>query len=83
MILSSAGMSFYLDGECSGYNHNAWMCTYWGPSGTLKPVDLISPHYTSAQSALVLGAEVSMWCVQMPPPHLDLDLPLQQSYIVL
>ena len=61
VILSSAGLSFYLDGECSGYNHQAWQCTYWGPDGTTQPVDLIRPHYTSAQRALVLGGEVSMW----------------------
>lgn len=61
VIFSSAGLYWYLDGECGGYNHQAWMCTYFGPPGTTQPFDPVRPHYTATQRALVLGGEVSMW----------------------
>ena len=59
VILSSAGLNWYLDGECAGYNHQAWQCTYWGAPGTAVPASPIGPRYTPAQAALVLGGEVS------------------------
>jgi hypothetical protein len=59
VLLSSAGLSWYLDGKCAGYNHQAWMCTYWGAPGTLQPADPIRLHYTPAQATLVLGGDVS------------------------
>ena len=59
--MSRIDRSRYLDGECAGYNHQAWMCTYWGAPGTAQAADPIRPQYTPTQAKLVLGGEVSMW----------------------
>eukprot|EP00948_MAST-09A_sp_MAST-9A-sp1_P001699 g1699.t1 len=50
-ILSMAGNHWYLDGQCPGYNWNAWECVY-----LQEPTSNVT-----AGSSLLLGGEGSMW----------------------
>lgn len=58
-VVSMAGESWYLDGECGGYNQNAWTCVYSfkGPNGSW----LMDPTWSTAERALFLGGETAMW----------------------
>ena len=59
-VLSLAGNSWYLDGECAGYNQNSWKCSYdvsHGPQGSW----IADPKWTAAQRGLLLGGETAMW----------------------
>ena len=49
----------YLDGECGGYNQNAWQCIYnfKGPNGSW----IMDPKWSQAQKDLFHGGETAMW----------------------
>ena len=71
-VVSMAGDDWYLDGECGGYNQNAWTCVYnfnvhLTPGGHHKgePASsgswFVPPGASDAERALMLGGETAMW----------------------
>eukprot|EP00039_Didymoeca_costata_P000895 m.47835 g.47835 ORF g.47835 m.47835 type:complete len:715 (+) comp10536_c0_seq2:668-2812(+) len=58
-VVSMAGQHWYLDGECGGYNWNAWTCIYsfTGASGSW----LANPAWTAKERSLFLGGETAIW----------------------